>query len=113
MAHGILQFIKCSAANHCLAVSELQRTLSELLVACSALLWHCPLVYPVLWRGEFSEDRLPYLGCCACRVVADKAYETGIPQKLGEHANTARDTAAAKYGELTNQVSLSHRVQLL
>ena len=41
------------------------------------------------------------------RVVADKAYETGIPQKLGEHANTARDTAAAKYNELSDQVSLS------
>ena len=46
------------------------------------------------------------LGAVHNRVVADKAYETGIPQKLGEHANTARDTAAAKYNELTDQVSL-------
>ena len=39
-------------------------------------------------------------------MVADKVQETGIPQKLGEHANTARDTAAAKYNELTDQVFL-------
>ncbi len=42
-------------------------------------------------------------------MVADKAYETGIPQKLGEHANTARDTAAAKYNELTDQVTYSEQ----
>lgn len=38
------------------------------------------------------------------RVVQDKAYETGIPQKLGDHANTARDAAASKYDDLTTQV---------
>ena len=36
--------------------------------------------------------------------MQEKAYETGIPQKLGEHANTARDAAAAKYDDLTTQV---------
>ena len=38
-------------------------------------------------------------------MVQDKAYETGIPQKLGEHANTARDAAAQKYSDLTTEVT--------
>ena len=38
-------------------------------------------------------------------MVQDKAYETGIPQKLGEHANTARDAAAQKYNDLTTEVT--------
>ena len=37
-------------------------------------------------------------------MVQDKAYDTGIPQKLGEHANTARDAAAQKYNDLTTEV---------
>ena len=44
-------------------------------------------------------------GAVYCRVVQDKAYETGIPQKLGEHANTARDAAAQKYSDLTTEVT--------
>ena len=40
-------------------------------------------------------------------MVQDKAYETGIPQKLGEHANTARDAAAQKYTDLSTQVVAS------
>ena len=40
-------------------------------------------------------------------MVQDKAYETGIPQKLGDHANTARDTAAQKYNDLTTEVNAS------
>ena len=56
-------------------------------------------------RGDCSSH-----GCATAGWWPDKAYETGIPQKLGEHANTARDTASAKYNDLTNQVCLSLHV---
>lgn len=69
--------------------------------------------------------RLTHEGCC--RLVAQKVHETGLPQVAAEHAATARDTvagtaatardraaehaaaarevAAAKYSDLSAEVS--------
>ena len=76
------------------------------------------------------EDTYQYLGSTnggCCRLVAQKVHETGLPQVAAEHAATARDTvagtaatacdraaehaaaarevAAAKYSDLSAEVS--------
>jgi hypothetical protein len=81
-------------------------------------------------RDNRVEDTRQYLGLThggCCRLVAQKVHETGLPQVAAEHAATARDTvagtaatardraaehaaaarevAAAKYSDLSAEVS--------
>ena len=72
--------------------------ISQDLAVCAGQHHPCPHVWAPSYEPLLRE--LFY-----CRVVQDKAYETGIPQKLGEHANTARDAAAQKYSDLTTEVT--------